>query len=111
MEEYVLQVCEMLEKGSGRHDVDALKERFLRLPFVYEKLHERAPVKNRWVFDHAGCSYAYVFFVDLETSEVESVTIQFDGDTLDVRTSYERASDFDFHEILCMKYLFKKINL
>lgn len=105
MEDYVLQVCRLFEKGLGRPEVLALKERFLSLPFVYEKLNEPVPMNNRWVFDHAGCSYAYVFFVNLETDDVTSVTIQYDGHILDVRTSYERTSDFDFCEILCMKYI------
>jgi hypothetical protein len=105
MEEYVTQVCGLLEKGCGRKDVVLLKERFLSLSFVYERLHERVFHQNRWVFDDGAMSYAYIYFVDLERDEVESVTIQFDGQSFDVRTSYERTSDFDFHEILCMKYL------
>lgn len=105
MEDYVVRVCALLDKGGlGRAEVQALRDRFLTLPFVYEKLGERVPVGNRWHFDHSGCSYAYVFFVDLERDVVESVTIQYDGHTLDIRTSFERSSDFSFDEILCMKH-------
>lgn len=102
MEEYVVQVCRLLDKGDEACLLK-LKERFLRAPFVYESMRERPVAANRWTFDYADCSYAYVFFVNLETDEVEAFTIQFDGHTLDIRKSYECTSEFDFHEIMCMK--------
>ena len=106
MEAYTSHVYWLLEKGAGRADVERLRDRFTTLPFVYERLHEREPRDVSFHFEHAGCSYAYVFFVDLEKDVVESVTIHYDGHTLDLRVSSgDRPSDFDFGEILCMKHL------
>ncbi len=95
MEEYVARVCWLLDRSEQTQE---LRERFLKTPFVYEVMHERLPVVNQLYFQ----SYAYIYFYD-GSREVEEFVIQFDGHTLDVRKSHVDVSEFEFHEILCMK--------